>query len=430
MRSLLWFLVLFVLAAGLAVFGSDPYGSVTLFWPPYRFDLSLNFVLVSLIAVFLIMHAALRGVAALLELPREARRWRQRHQERAQQQSLLDVITYFLSGRYLRARKAADNVISQTTALLNAEQALPWGRRMLALAHLLAAECAHALQDRTGRDEYTQKALDLLAGDAGRDEQELRDGVQLRMTRWAYEDRDATKALQHLAELPQGVAHRLLALRLRLRITRLAGQSAEALETVRRLNKHRAFSPTAARNLVRVLTAELLRSARDAQQVQTLWEQMDAEERAMPEVALAAVERLLDLGGDFGEAQSWLLPVWEQAVAPDSVLAPELQLRLVRLLERGFGQSEDQPDAAWLARIEAAQMSNPRDALLQYLAGMACVHLQLWGKAQQLLNQSLKQLDDGTLRRHAWVALAMLAEQREDGEAALAAWKEAARQED
>lgn len=430
MRSLLWFLALFALAAGLAVLASDPHGSVTLFWPPYRIDLALNFVLIGLIAAFLAMYAALRGVAALLELPREARRWRQRHQERAQQQSLLDVITYFISGRYLRARKAADNVIAQTTALLGNEQALPWGRRLLALSHLLAAECAHALQDRAGRDEHAQKVLDLLASDTGRDEQEVRDGVQLRMARWAYEDRDAITALERLAELPQGVAHRLLALRLRLRITRLAGQSAEALETVRRLNKHRAFSPTAARNLVRVLTAELLRSARDVQQVQTLWEQMGADERAMPEVALSAVERMLDLGGDFGEAQAWLLPVWERSVVPDSDLAPELQLRLVRLLERGFGQSPDQPDAAWLLRIEAAQMSNPRDALLQYLAGMACVHLQLWGKAQQLLNQALKQLEDGTLRRHAWVALAMLAEQREDGEAALAAWKEAARQED
>jgi len=41
-----------------------------------------------------------------------------------------------------------------------------------------------------------------------------------------------------------------------------------------------------------------------------------------------------------------------------------------------------------LARIESAQKANPRDATLQYLAGMACMKRQLWGKAQQLLTQA------------------------------------------
>jgi HemY protein len=71
-------------------------------------------------------------------------------------------------------------------------------------------------------------------------------------------------------------------------------------------------------------------------------------------------------------------------------------------------------------------MSNPREALLQYLAGIACMHLRLWGKAQLLLRQSLAQLNDETLRRRAWTALAQLAEQREDSAAALEAWRRAA----
>ena len=40
-----------------------------------------------------------------------------------------------------------------------------------------------------------------------------------------------------------------------------------------------------------------------------------------------------------------------------------------------------------LGRIEAAQMANPRDAVLQYLAGVVCMRLSLWGKAQQMLKQ-------------------------------------------
>ena len=85
------------------------------------------------------------------------------------------------------------------------------------------------------------------------------------------------------------------------------------------------------------------------------------------------------------------------------------------------------PDAAWLTRIEQAQMLNPADPALQYLAGMTCMRLQLWGKAQQLLKQSVSRLSDATLQRNAWRALAELAEQRADATAAAQAWREAAK---
>ena len=49
MRVSLWLLALFAAAVAAALFaGSNP-GSVTIFWPPYRIDLSLNLVLVVLL---------------------------------------------------------------------------------------------------------------------------------------------------------------------------------------------------------------------------------------------------------------------------------------------------------------------------------------------------------------------------------------------
>jgi HemY protein len=83
-------------------------------------------------------------------------------------------------------------------------------------------------------------------------------------------------------------------------------------------------------------------------------------------------------------------------------------------------------DMPWLARIEQAQLANPRDARLQYLAGIACKSHQLWGKAQQQLMQAVTQLKDAPLKRRAWGALAELAEQRGDATAAGVAWKKAA----
>lgn len=425
MRSIFWFLFLFAVAAAVALFAGNNQGTVTLFWPPYRVDLSLNLVLLGLLVAFFLLYAALRGISLLLSLPGEARRWRMRHHERVLQQGLLDALSHLIAGRFIRARKAAENVVTQAESLARGEQALPHSTRLMAMAHVLAAECAHALQDRGGRDEHVRQAQ-LLTHSARREEQEIREGLQLRVARWAFDDRDVQAALTRLDELPQGVARRTLALRLRLKVTRLAGQTLAALETARLLGKHRAFSEAASRSIVRGLATEMVRTTHDPAQLQKVWSQLDESERKLPEVALQAGERMLDLGGDFTLVQQWLLPIWEQLVRPASTLPQELRLRLVLLLERGFRQTPGQPDAGWLARIEAAQMGNPREALLQYLAGIACMHLSLWGKAQLLLRQSLNQLTDEQLRRRAWSALASLAEQREDANAALDAWRHAA----
>ena len=106
---------------------------------------------------------------------------------------------------------------------------------------------------------------------------------------------------------------------------------------------------------------------------------------------------------------------------PDA-LSEQHALKLVRALESGL----DALDAPWLARIEAAHQANPRDTRLQYLAGMACLKRQLWGKAQQLLTQAAHHLADASLRASAWRHLAELAERRGDDAAAAAAWKKAA----
>ena len=103
------------------------------------------------------------------------------------------------------------------------------------------------------------------------------------------------------------------------------------------------------------------------------------------------------------------------------------KVRLVRVLETGFNADHNVPDAAWLSRIESAQMGKPNDVVLQYLAGRVCMRLSLWGKAQQLLKQSLTRLQDPDLQRDAWRALAQLAEQRNDIQAASHAYRQAAK---
>ena len=147
----------------------------------------------------------------------------------------------------------------------------------------------------------------------------------------------------------------------------------------------------------------------------------------MPEVAVDAAQRLLRLGGSVDEARARLLPVWERMVTQADALTDVQRVNLIYALEMSFAGTSGAPEAAWLTRIEQAQMMQPGDAALQYLAGVACMRLQLWGKAQQLLAQALPRLKHAELQRKAWLALAELAEQRHDPQASAQAWQNAAK---
>jgi HemY protein len=433
MRAALWLLTLFGVSAAIALFAGNNQGTVTLFWPPYRVDLSLNLVLLLLLAAFFVLYTALRALAALFDLPRQAHRWRVQQKERAMHTALLDALSHLLAGRFIRARKSAEAALNQEQSLSEGGEKLGHAVQLRALSHLVAAESAQALQDRAGRDDHLQQALAHTSQRHTSSGQETREGAQLRAARWALDDRDPQAALARLEELPQGTQRRTLALRLKLKAARQARETLSALETARLLSKHRAFSAGAAQSIVRGLAGELISGAHDTAQLRRAWGALDPGERAMPELAIQAAQRLLTLGGESAEARAWLLPVWERMVEPGDpaqALGDHLRVRLVRALEAGLepgARETDSPmDREWLARIEAAQLRNPRDANLQYLAGMACMKRQLWGKAQQLLTHAALGLQDAGLHRRAWSALAELAEQREDLAAAAEAWKKAA----
>jgi HemY protein len=425
MRAALWLLALFAVAAASALFAGNNPGTVTLFWSTYRVDVSLNLALLSLLAAFLAIHLALRAVGAMLDIPRQARRWRMQQRERAIVAALLDSLSHLIGGRFVRARKAAELVVSLEESMSRNGEALPHANQLRVLAHLLAAEGAHALQDRALRDRHLENALEQATS---RDALETRDGVQLRGARWAFDDRDAGKSLEWLDQLSLGAARRTIALRLRFKAARLSRKPAQALEYARILTKHRAFSELAGKSIARGLALEWIDTAHDTTQLQEVWRKLDEPERHIPDVAMHAAERLLMLGGEAAVSRQWLLTVWDAMLRQTDSLGMPQRVRLVRILERGFGDSGNPPEAAWLSRIEAAQMANPRDPTLQYLAGVACMRLSLWGKAQQMLKQSLTLLADPRLRRDAWHALAVLAEQRQDADSAAQAYREAVKE--
>lgn len=60
-----WLIGLFAAAVALALFAGDNDGTVTVFWPPYRVDLSVNLLLLLLALLFALLYGALRTVLAV-----------------------------------------------------------------------------------------------------------------------------------------------------------------------------------------------------------------------------------------------------------------------------------------------------------------------------------------------------------------------------
>ncbi|MEK7345326.1 MAG: heme biosynthesis HemY N-terminal domain-containing protein [Pseudomonadota bacterium] len=427
MRAALWLISLFALAAAAAWLAGHNHGTVTLFLAPYRIDLSLNLVLLVLGGVVLVVVLAQQALSALLSLPKQAQRWRLQQKERAAHAAMLESLSQFLAGRFLRARKAAQAALEKEALLRDAGLALDHAVSLRTLAHILVAESAHALQDREVRQTHWQAALSVAKeGPSSSERQALIEGAQLRAARWSLDDRDAAGSLVLLQDLPPATARRTVAMRLQLKAARLAGQPAQALDTALLLAKHRAFTPATANSLVRSLILEWLSHTHDADAVQRLWLSLSPAQRGMPDLAAEAVLRLLSLGGAGAVARAWLQPVWAPLQSAQSNWTPDQLARMVQAMEASLTDAQTVDARQWLARVEAAQLAQPQDARWQYLAGMVCLRHQLWGKAQGLLGQAVKGLQAPALKSRAWSALAELAEQRQDHAAAAQAWKQAA----
>ena len=432
MRAALWFLALFGIAVAVAVFAGNNDATVTLYWAPYRVDLSLNFVILTLVFGFALIYTAMRTAALLFALPEQARRWRALQKERAINAELFNAQSHFLAGRYIRSRKAALSALSLDRSREHshpkAADVVGNEPQLRALAHVMAAQSAHALQDSAARDEHLKQALEN-QNQHQRASLDTREGTQLLAASWALDDRDASSALKWLAQLPSGAARRTLALRLKLKAAQLDNSSVEALETTRLLAKHHAFSKDVAPSLIKSLVLKRLDDARDAAQLQATWRALEAGDRLQSDIAIHAAFKLNAVHGQAQQVTDWLLPAWQALTSSDGGLNNVDSTRsaeLIHTLEAILAAQTESPDLAWLARIEKAQLANPRDARLQYLAGIACKSHQLWGKAQQQLAQAAPQLKDANLKRRAWRALAELAEQRGDVTAAAVAWKNAA----
>jgi HemY protein len=413
MRTTIWFVLLFVVAVVTAATLGTNDGLASFYWGGWRIDLSLNFFLLLLFGTCFLLVLLFQGMNALTGLPRRAREWRLARRDRTAQAALRDALAQSFGGRYSRAQKSAQRALAIQTDTPELAQ----DQEFTVLAHLLAAGSAHRLQDRETRDDQLRRALELARRSLGARAAE--EGARLLAAEWALDDRDAPRALELLDQLPQGVARRTHALRLKLQAAKLGGRPHEALHTARLLVKHQGISPVAATGLLRSLASESLAQAHDLDQLRRVWLGFEPADRRDPYVAACAARRAVALGSP-EDARGWLRPFWDQLDDFGEDERAELAGALVEAIG-GLG-------AEWLPRLEVASQAYPREGAIALAAGAGLAERQLWGKARRLLEQAAGDARlSGSQRRTAWVALARLAQQEGDAARVTQAYEAAAR---
>jgi HemY protein len=350
MRWVLWVLGLFALAVAVALALRFNTGYALLVWPPYRVELSLNLLLLLLVAGFAAGYLLLRFIFGALELPAKVREFRARRSRETARTLLLDALRAFFEGRYGRAEKAAAS-------------AMELGESP-ALGAVLAAHAAHELRHFEQRDGYLARAAKLAP-----DEAVVRIIGEADMLLDQRRFQDALIALKALPE------KHTAALRLELKAQQQAKHWEQTLPLIDQLERRGVFDTTQAGQLRRYAHAEnLKRRAFDKRALEDCWQNIPSAQRRDAKVAVAAAQCFMALGGCAQANQ-----IIEQA------LATEWDSELVGLYAECLGSEV-------IRQIERAEnwlRSNPRDAALLLVLGKLCTHQQLWGKAQSYLDASI-----------------------------------------
>lgn len=390
MRTLIWLIGIFAVAAGVALVAGRNDGYVLLVAPPWRLQLSLNLLIIVLVLSFVCTYFLIRLMRRTVQLPSRVAQWREQRRRVRGGRALTDSVSALFEGRFSQSLKSASRAF----------QTGEGG----AMAALVAARAAHALRDEERYREWLGQA----AGQ-GRHAEVARLMTEAELAAEAGRYDEAERQLARLRDL--GHRHTAM-LRLEARVAFARRQWSELISIVRQLHRQKAITDEQTAPLLRRGHAENMRQhAGDGEALAEYWKSIPVAElqdrglvkRVLPllaetghgELARKQVERLLD--------ERW-----------DSELARQYAY---------CADGEDEGSVrACLTKGESWLKAQERDPGLLFALGQLCTNAQLWGKAQSYLESSVK--FGPTVE--AYLALAHLLEKVDRGNEAQAHYRAAA----
>ena len=356
MKGLFWILALFALAVAVALGAGFNDGYVLLVMPPYRAEISLNLMLLVLLALFLAFYAVLRGLSLTFGLPRQVREYRQRRQRDQAAAVFQDAVRLLFEGRFGQALKKASEAHAAGTAP--------------GLSALIAARAAQRMREGEKQQGWMARAQ--------QSDPRTEAATLMLEAEMMNEGRNFDAALAALGRLQARQGRHIAALRLELRARQGIGDWDGVLKLARQLVKRDALPVTVVGEIrTQAHLANISQRMGDkAQLIRYLRSVPDFERERR--VALAAAKALAGLGAD-GEAQKLIEAVLDGA--PDDAWASEL----VAI----YGRLSGADQMARIAKAEAWLLRHPDEARILMALGRMCERKKLWGKAQTYFEASL-----------------------------------------
>lgn len=361
MKFVIWITGLFVLAVLLGLTATVNNGYAVLFLPPYRIEFSFNLLIVATIALIAVTYGVLRLVSLAAGLPSEVRRFQRQKQLKAARHALRDAAIAFFEGRFQKAERAATRAIEHEYAPENT-----------ALALLIAARSASAMQDYDKRDDYLAR-LDTLP-------ESLQLARHMQEAELKLEAKDPLGALAAI-ERARSISPNLTnALRLELRIRLQQRQPEAVLTLTEKLLKAEALEAEQARRYRLAAYTQQLDSLINGEEIDDWMRKVPEAERLNPLLVAKVAERLAE-AGEPDRAADLLC----ESLTDEDRATPELTHQLAELADR----LTETRRLALIREAEGWLKQRPRDHMLLLALGRLAMCQQLWGKAQSYLEASL-----------------------------------------
>lgn len=356
MKGLFWFVALFALAVAVALGAKLNDGYVLLVLPPWRAEVSLNLMILALLALFAAFYALLRGLVLTLGLPQRVSEYRARRQREKAGLVFQDAVRLLFEGRFGQALKKASEAHAAGTAP--------------GLSALIAARAAQRMRESEKQQGWMERAT--------LDDPRTEAATLMLEAEMMNEARRFDEALLALERLQAKQGRHIAALRLELRARQGAGDWDGVLKLARQLDKRAALPAEVVREVrTQAHLGNIAKRAADQGLLTAYLRALPAEERSQ-RVVLAAARALMAQGAE-SEAQKLI-----EAVL-DTASNDEWQPDLVAIYGRLTGGEQ----TARIAKAEGWLRKHPEDARLLKALGRMCLRQRLWGKAQSYLEASL-----------------------------------------
>ncbi|MDO5059126.1 MAG: heme biosynthesis HemY N-terminal domain-containing protein [Neisseria sp.] len=363
MKGLIWIIVLFAAAVGLALAASVYEGNVYVVAGETMLRVNLHAFVIGLLLAVVVLYLLVRLLAGILNIPGRLQRFGLARKGRHADSHLQAAGLAYFEGKYQKAEQEAAKVLANKEA---------GEKRTLAL--MLAAHAADAMDNAELREQYLTQIAKL--------PQKAQLSRYLLQAESALNRRDYPAAQDNMQEAGRLNPNLTRLVRLQLRYAFDHGDALDVLDKAAKLNKAAAINAYETEQYQDWAYRRLLALANDAKDMKACLKRIpeDVQNGSLS----AAIAEKFDSLGLYPQAVAWVKKHYPQN--RDAALLKPFIHSVRYLDDRDQRKAIDTADG-WLK-------NSPSDAELLMYLGQLAYSKQLWGKAQGYLEASLAVRED------------------------------------